>query len=82
MEDVPTAFWRSHGEDNLDGVNYTLTGPLASWVVKSSTYTSRKQTLCCFTKGWAGFVAANSVKIGDTLTFTKVGALEFRVTKV
>ena len=80
-QDVPTAFWRTHGADWFDGVTYLLHGPERNWCVKTGTYTSGKQTFCMFTTGWAGFVAANNLKIGDTLTLTKVGPVEFRVTK-
>lgn len=81
-QDVPTAYWRTHGASGFDGLWYTLNGPLSPWPVLTTTTTFGKQTCCSFTKGWAEFCSANNLKLGDTVTFTLVGLLEFEVRKV
>lgn len=81
-QDVPTLYWRTHGAAAFDGRSYTLNGPLSTWSVKTATHASQKQRFCSFTKGFAGFCAANELKLGDTLQFTLVGILEFEVRKV
>ncbi|KAG0624041.1 hypothetical protein M758_3G219100 [Ceratodon purpureus] len=80
--DIPTAFWRSLGEERFNGAWYTLEGPLHTVLVKSGTYSSAKQTFCFLTKGWIDFVAMNRLKLGDTVVFTLVGVAEFEVTMV
>ena len=82
VQDVPTAFWRTHGVAGFDGVWYTLHGPLLQRVVKTSMHTCGKQTICSFTKGWAAFCSGNELKLGDTVVFTKIGDVEFQVKKV
>lgn len=82
MQDVPTAYWRTHGVEGFDGVWYTLHGPLVPWAVKTSTHTCGKQTICSFTKGWANFCSGNKLKLGDTVVFMKVGPVDFEVRKV
>ena len=81
-QNVPTAYWRSIGVEGFEGTWYTLKGPLSPWPVKTATHTSKKQRFCSFTKGFAGFCSANAFKLGDTLTFEKVGLLEYEVIKV
>lgn len=81
-QDIPAAFWREHGVDGFNGTWYILRGPLSPWTVKSATYTFGRQSFCSFTQGWAGFCTANRLSLGDTLCFTKVGPVEFIVTKV
>lgn len=76
---MPTTFWRTHGVELFDGITYTLHGPLLSCQVETATHTYGKQTACSFTKGWAGFVTANDLQLGDTVTFTQLGPLEFAV---
>lgn len=66
----------------FDDIWYTLHGPMLPGSVKTTTQTYRKQTFCSFTLGWAGFCAANALKIGDTVLFTKVGVGDFEVTKL
>lgn len=78
-QDVPTTFWRTHGVELFDGITYTLHGPLRPWRVETATHTYGKQTACSFTKGWASFVTANDLQLGDTVTFTQLGPLEFAV---
>lgn len=80
-QDVPTAYWRTHGEQEFDGIWYILNGPLSLSTVKTATNTWGKQTFCSFTEGWAGFCAANRLQVGDSLLFTKVGPVEFCVMK-
>lgn len=81
-QDVPIAYWRTHGLEGFDGIWYTLNNPLSPWTVKVAKHTWGKQTFCFFTKGWAGFCTANELTFGDTLIFTKVGLVEFEVRKV
>lgn len=81
-QDVPTEYWRTHGVEAFNGKWYTLVGPITPWYVKSATHASKKQTFCSFTKGFAGFCAANDLKLGETLQFTKVAPLTFEVRKV
>lgn len=82
MQDVPTLYWRSEGVDGFDGAWYTLKGPVATCLVKTATHTSKKQRFCSFTKGFAGFCNANAFKLGDILTFTKVGLFAYEVRQV
>ena len=81
-QDIPTAFWRTHGIEEFDGVCYTLNGPLLPWTVKTAARTFGKQTVCSFTKGWTAFCTANDLKLGDTLKFTWTGPVDFEVRKV
>ena len=81
-QDVLNLYWRSKGAEGFDDTWYTLKGPKSPWLVKTTTHTSKTQRFCSFTKGFAGFCHANVFKLGDTLTFMKVGYLEFEVTKV
>ena len=80
VQDVPTAFWRTHGMEAFDGIRCTLNGPLAPFLVNTAILKYATQTFCAFTQGWAGFCTANKLKIGDTLVFTQVGFDEFEVT--
>lgn len=82
MQDVPTVYWRSQGVDGFEGVWYTLKGPLSPWPVQTATHASKKQRFCSFTKSFASFCNANAFKLGETLTFEKVGLLEYEVRKV
>ena len=82
MQDVPTPFWRTHGVENFDGIAYTLHGPLQPWRVETATHTYGKQTTCSFTQGWAGFVTANNLHLGDTVIFEHIAPLEFAVRMV
>lgn len=81
-QDVPTLYWRREGVEGFDGTWYTLHGPKSLWLVKTATHASKKQRFCSFTKGFSGFCHANAFKLGETLTFTKVGLLDFEVRKV
>ena len=81
-QDVPTHFWRTHGVELFDGISYTLDGPLHPWRVETHMHTYGKQTACSFTKGWAGFVTANDLQLGDKVIFTQLGPLKFAVRKV
>lgn len=80
-QDVPAAFWREHGAEGFNGTWYILIGPESRSTVKTATYTFGKQKFCSFTQGWAGFCSANRLKLGDSLLFSKVGPVEFEVTK-
>lgn len=80
-QDVPTAYWRTYGVEQFDGIRCTLNGPLAPWTVKTAVLKYASQTFCSFTQGWAGFCTANKLKVGDTLIFTKLGFAEFEVGK-
>ena len=80
-QDVPTLYWRSRGAEVFDGKSYTLNGPRSTWSVMTATHASQKQRFCSFTKGFAGFCAANELKLGDRLQFTLVGLLEYEVRK-
>lgn len=80
-QDVPAEFWRTHGVCSFDGVTYTLHGPKMPCSVLSATHTYGKQTFCSFTSGWRRFCTANELRIGDTVLFSKVGPLDFAVTK-
>lgn len=81
VQDVPTAFWRTHGMEAFDGIRCTLNGPLAPLPVNTAILKYAKQTVCAFTQGWAAFCTANKLKVGDTLIFTQVGFDSFEVTK-
>ena len=80
-QDVPTAYWRTYGEEQFDGIACRLNGPVAAWTVNTAILKYASQTVCSFTHGWAGFCTANNLKIGDTLIFTKVAFDEFEVRK-
>ena len=81
-QDIPTAFWRAHGQSEFDGCWYTLHGPKLSCSVKTATNTYGKQTICSFTKGWRRFCTTNEMKLGDTVIFRKIGQREFEARKV
>ena len=66
----------------FDDIWYTLHGPTHPASVKTTTRTYGKQTFCSFTIGWLGFCAANALKLGDKILFTKVGIRDFEVTKL
>ena len=82
LQDIPTAFWCSFGEDQFQGQCYTLEGPLQMVLVKSATYYAAKQTFCHFTKEWVDFVEENHLKLSDTLILTKPGVTEFEVRRL
>ncbi|KAG0606504.1 hypothetical protein M758_9G146200 [Ceratodon purpureus] len=77
--DIPTPFWRSHGEDKFDKKVYTLEGPWTKGDVKAYVCRTWRQTKCLFIGGWQAFCVANKLKIGDTVVFSLTGQYQFAV---
>ena len=78
-QDIPTPFWRSHGEDKFDKKVYTLEGPWTKGDVKAYVCRTWRQTKCLFIGGWQAFCVANKLKIGDTVVFNLTGQYQFVV---
>ncbi|KAG0594453.1 hypothetical protein M758_UG078800 [Ceratodon purpureus] len=79
--DIPTLYWRTYGTEQFEDHFFTLAGPIAEGVVKSSVCVTPKQTFCFFTCGWYHFCTRNKLKVGDTLLFAKTGPASFEVSK-
>ncbi|KAG0592576.1 hypothetical protein KC19_1G263700 [Ceratodon purpureus] len=80
--DIPTEFWRTHGQEQFDGPLWTISGPLWWGIAKSAVIVTPRQTFCMLTQGWWEFWMLNKFKLGDTLLFVKTGPAAFEVSVV